>query len=37
MKVLLILVILLLVAGSLVADFFWRRWVAERRRDRDRQ
>ena len=36
MKVLLILGIVVLVAGSLVADFLWRRWVAERRRDRER-
>jgi hypothetical protein len=37
MKVLLILVILLFVAGSFVADFLWRRWVAERRRGREPQ
>jgi hypothetical protein len=36
MKLLLILVAIGLVAGSLVADFYWRRWMARRREERDR-
>ena len=36
MKLLLILIAVSLVAGSMVADYFWRRWMARRRGERDR-
>jgi len=35
-KLLLTLVAISLIAGSLVADFYWRRWMARRREERDR-
>jgi hypothetical protein len=34
MKILLGILIVVLVVASLIADYLWRRWVAERRRDR---
>jgi hypothetical protein len=34
MKILLGILIAVLVVASLIADHFWRRWMAERRRDR---
>lgn len=34
MKTLLGILIAVLVVGSLIADYLWRRWMAERRRDR---
>jgi hypothetical protein len=36
MKLLLILVAISLVAGSLIADYYWRRWMARRRAERER-
>jgi hypothetical protein len=35
MKVILIVVVVLVLAGSLVADYRWRQWMAARRRERD--
>jgi hypothetical protein len=35
MKLILIIVVVLVLAGSLVADYKWRRWMAARRRDRN--
>jgi hypothetical protein len=34
MKIILIVVVLVLVAASLFADYKWRQWMAARRRDR---
>jgi hypothetical protein len=34
MKIVVIIVVVLLVIGSFVADYKWRKWVADRRRDR---
>ncbi len=34
MKILLPILVLLVVAASFVADYKWRKWMAERRRDR---
>lgn len=36
MKVLLAIVAIVIVAGSLAADFYWRRWMALRRQERER-
>lgn len=33
MRLFLIIVVILAVAGSLVADYKWRRWMAARRRE----
>jgi hypothetical protein len=33
MKIVLVMVVLLVVAGSVLADYMWRRWMADRRRD----
>jgi len=35
MKLVLIVVAVLVVAGSLVADYKWRQWMAARRRERE--
>ncbi len=35
MKLLLAIVVIVLVAGSVYADYKWRQWMAARRRDRD--
>lgn len=35
MKMVVIAVVLLVVIGSLVADYKWRQWMAARRRERD--
>lgn len=35
MKLVLILVAVLVLVGSLVADYKWRQWMAARRRERD--
>lgn len=35
MKLILIVVVVLVLAGSLVADYKWRQWMAARRRERD--
>jgi hypothetical protein len=35
MRLVLIIVVILAVAGSLVADYKWRRWMAARRRGGD--
>ena len=35
MKLALIVVVVLAVAASLFADYKWRRWMAERKRERD--
>jgi hypothetical protein len=34
MKIFLGIVVIVLVAASLIADYKWRKWIAERRRDR---
>jgi general stress protein CsbA len=34
MKILLAILILILVAASLLADYKWRKWIADRKRDR---
>jgi len=34
MKILIAIVVIVLVAGSLFADYKWKRWMAERKRDR---
>jgi hypothetical protein len=34
MKILLTILVILLVAASLIADYKWRQWIAARRRDR---
>jgi hypothetical protein len=33
--ILLAVIAIVLIAASLVADYQWRKWIAERRRDRD--
>jgi hypothetical protein len=35
MKIVLLIVVVLIVAGSLFADYKWRQWMAARRRERD--
>jgi cell division protein FtsL len=35
MKVLLVILVLLVVSGSVYADYRWRKWVAARRQERD--
>jgi len=35
MKLLLVILVLVLVAGSFVADYKWRKWMAERKRERE--
>ena len=35
MKLALIVVVVLLVAGSFYADYRWRRWMADRKRERE--
>jgi hypothetical protein len=35
MKLALAIIAILVIAGSLFADYKWRRWMAERHRDRD--
>jgi hypothetical protein len=35
MKLVLIIVAVLVLAGSIVADYKWRQWMAARRRERD--
>jgi hypothetical protein len=34
MKIFLAIIVVLVVAGSLFADYKWRQWIAARRRDR---
>ncbi len=34
MKIVLIIVVLAVIASSILADYKWRKWMAERRRDR---
>ena len=34
MKLLLILVVAVVFLGSLIADYKWRKWIADRKRDR---
>jgi hypothetical protein len=34
MKILIVLLVILVVAASFVADYKWRKWIADRRRDR---
>ncbi len=36
MKLLLVIAAVLVLAGSFYADYKWRHWMAERRRDRGR-
>ena len=35
MKILLIILAVLIIAGSVFADYKWRQWMAARRRERD--
>jgi uncharacterized protein YneF (UPF0154 family) len=35
MKLILILVVVALVVGSFLADYKWRKWMAERKRERE--
>lgn len=35
MIIVLFILAIIVVAGSILADYRWRRWMAERRRDRD--
>jgi hypothetical protein len=35
MKALLVIVVIVVIAGSLFADYKWRQWIAARRHDRD--
>jgi len=35
MKVVLVIVAILIIAGSILADYKWRRWISRNRRDRD--
>jgi hypothetical protein len=35
MKLVLIIIAVLVLAGSLVADYKWRQWMGSRRRERD--
>ncbi len=35
MKILLATIVLLLIAASLVADYYWRSWMAARKAERD--
>lgn len=35
MKLILIIVVVLVLAGSVVADYKWRQWMAARRRERN--
>ena len=37
MKLILILVVVALVVGSFLADYKWRKWMAERKRERERE
>lgn len=36
MMIVLVVLAIVVIAGSIWADYRWRRWMAERRRDRDR-
>lgn len=36
MRIFLAILAIVLIAGSLLADYFWRRWMAQRREERDR-
>jgi hypothetical protein len=35
MKVIFVIVALLVIVGSFYADYRWRKWMADRRRERD--
>lgn len=35
MKAILVIVVLLVIAGSFYADYRWRKWMANRRRERE--
>jgi len=35
MKIILIIIVVLIVAASLFADYKWRQWLARNRQDRD--
>jgi hypothetical protein len=35
MKIVLLILVVLIIAGSLFADYKWRQWMAARRQDRD--
>ena len=35
MKIVLVIIAAVIIAGSLFADYKWRQWVAARRRERD--
>jgi hypothetical protein len=34
MKILLVILVILIIVASLIADYLWRQWIAARRRDR---
>jgi hypothetical protein len=34
MRILLAILVLLVFVGSLIADYKWRKWIADRKRDR---
>jgi hypothetical protein len=36
MNIALVIIVVLIIAGSLFADYKWRQWMAARREDRDR-
>jgi hypothetical protein len=35
MKLVLVIIAILVIAGSFYADYKWRKWMAERRRERE--
>jgi len=35
MMIVLIIFAVVVIAGSILADYKWRKWIADRRRDRD--
>jgi hypothetical protein len=35
MKILVVIVAIVIIAGSIFADYKWRQWMANHRRDRD--
>jgi len=36
MRILLVIVAIVIIAGSIFADYKWRQWMARHQRDRDR-
>jgi hypothetical protein len=35
MKLFIVILVIVVIVGSIVADYFWRRWMADRRRERE--